>query len=58
MGLDIWRNPWIGRSIFEQMDREFAEAEDMLSRMFRTVREMGPSIVQVQRNIPITMAIR
>jgi len=43
MGIDIWRNPWIGRSLFEEMDREFAEAEDMLSRMFRTVREMGPS---------------
>jgi len=43
MGIDIWRNPLIGRSLFEEMDREFAEAEDMLSRMFRTVREMGPS---------------
>jgi len=41
MGLDIWRNPWIGRSIFEELDREFAEAEDMLGRMFRTVREIG-----------------
>ena len=40
---DIWRNPWMGRSLFEEMDREFAEAEDMLNRMFRTVREMGPS---------------
>ncbi len=38
MGLDIWRNPWIGRSIFEELDRE---AEDMLGRMFRTVREIG-----------------
>lgn len=41
MGLDIWRNPWIGGSIFEELDREFAEAEDMLGRMFRTVREIG-----------------
>src|SRR5438034_5346454 len=43
MGLDIWRNPWIGGSIFEELDREFAEAEDMLGRMFRTVREIGSS---------------
>lgn len=39
----IWRNPWIGRSIFEELDREFADAEDMLSRMFRTVRDIVPS---------------
>ena len=25
------------------MDREFAEAEDMLSRMFRTVHDIAPS---------------
>jgi HSP20 family protein len=43
MGIDIWRNPRIGRSLFEEMDTEFAEAGDMLNRMFRTVREMGPS---------------
>ena len=41
---DIWRNPWMGRSLFEEMDREFAEAEDMLSRMFRTVRDIAPSV--------------
>lgn len=29
--------------MFEDMDREFAEAEEMLNRMFRTVREMKPS---------------
>ena len=37
------RNPWIGGSIFEELNREFAEAEDMLGRMFRTVREIGSS---------------
>ena len=42
MGLDM-RNPWIGGSIFEELNREFAEAEDMLGRMFRTVREIGSS---------------
>jgi HSP20 family protein len=43
MGLDFWRNPWIGGRIFEELDREFAEAEDMLGRMFRTVREIESS---------------
>jgi HSP20 family protein len=41
MGLDICRNPWISGSVFEQLDREFAEAENMLSRMFRTALEIG-----------------
>ena len=44
MLLDIWRRPWLGSSsLFEEMDREFAEAEDMLSRMFRTVHDIAPS---------------
>jgi hypothetical protein len=42
MGIDIW-NPRFGRSIFEDIDKEFAAAEDMLNRMFKTVHEMGPS---------------
>jgi HSP20 family protein len=29
-----------GQRIFESMDRQFAEAEEMLNRMFRTAREM------------------
>lgn len=41
---DIWRRPWLGSSLFEDMDKEFVEAEDMLSRMFRTVRDIAPSI--------------
>jgi HSP20 family protein len=40
--IDIW-SPKFGRSIFEDIDKEFAAAEDMLNRMFKTVREMGPS---------------
>jgi len=32
-----------GRRIFEEMDREFSDAEEMLNRMFRTVREMNPA---------------
>ena len=41
----MWRDPWSfrGSKIFEDIDKEFAEAEEMLNRMFRTVREMGPS---------------
>ncbi len=39
----IWSRPWLGSSLFEEMDREFAEAEDMVSRMFRTVRDIAPS---------------
>src|SRR5918911_2356439 len=29
--------------LLETIDKEFAEAEDMLNRMFRTVREINPS---------------
>jgi HSP20 family protein len=32
-----------GRKMFENIDREFAEAEEMLNRMFRTIRETSPS---------------
>ena len=32
-----------GRKIFENIDREFAEAEEMLNRMFRTIRETSAS---------------
>lgn len=40
----MWRDPWRYTSrIFEDADREFAEAEEMLNRMFRTVREGSPT---------------
>lgn len=32
-----------GQRLFESMDRQFAEAEEMLNRMFRTAREMKPA---------------
>ena len=36
----MWRNPWeYTNKIFEELDREFSDAEQMLSRMFRTARE-------------------
>ena len=35
-------DPWgFGDRFFEQIDREFSEAEDMLNRVFRTVGESG-----------------
>ena len=41
--LTLWRNPWdYTNKIFEELDREFSDAEQMLSRMFRTVREPNP----------------
>lgn len=36
----LWRNPWeYTNRIFEELDREFSDAEQMLTRMFRTARE-------------------
>ncbi|HXX97882.1 MAG TPA: archaeal heat shock protein Hsp20 [Candidatus Bathyarchaeia archaeon] len=43
MGLDIWRNPRTGRNLFEEIDREFAEAEHMLNGMFRIVPDIVPT---------------
>jgi HSP20 family protein len=41
----MWRDQWgYSNRIFEEMDKEFANAEDMLNRLFRTVRESGPDI--------------
>ncbi len=31
-----------GRRMFESIDREFAEAEEMLDRMFRTIKRNRP----------------
>ena len=39
----MWRDWDFGRRLFEDVDREFQGAEEMLNRMFRTVREMKPS---------------
>jgi HSP20 family protein len=40
--IDIW-SPKFGRSILEEIDREFAEAEDMLNGIFRSAHEVGPN---------------
>jgi len=43
----MWRDPWgFTNKIFEEMDRDFSDAEDMLNRMFRTVRESGADFSQ------------
>ena len=48
----MWRDPWRYTSrIFEDADREFAEAEEMLNRMFRTVRE-GSTTGTVTSRLP------
>jgi HSP20 family protein len=39
-----------GRSLFEDIDEEFTEAEEMLNRMFRTVRGMRPE--ELATNFP------
>ena len=40
----MWSDPWkFSRGILEDIDKEFAEAENMLNRMFRTVRETEPA---------------
>jgi HSP20 family protein len=40
----MWRNPWdYTNRIFEELDKEFTDAEHMLTRMFRTVRESNPT---------------
>jgi HSP20 family protein len=48
----MWRDRefGFGRQLFEDIDREFAEAEEMLNRMFRTVRDMRPE--EIATNFP------
>ncbi|HET6641446.1 MAG TPA: hypothetical protein VFG77_07575 [Nitrososphaeraceae archaeon] len=42
---NMWRDPWnFSGGVFD-IDKEFAEAEDMLNRIFRTARTMKPSDV-------------
>ncbi len=40
----MWKEPWgFSTRIFEEMDKEFAEAEGMLSRLFSGIQESGSS---------------
>jgi HSP20 family protein len=43
----MWKdwNIGFGRQLFEDIDKEFSEAEEMLDRMFRTIREKDSSDV-------------
>ena len=41
----LWRNPWeYTNRMFEEIDKEFSEAEQMLGRLFRTARETNPTV--------------
>jgi HSP20 family protein len=43
----MWKDPWgFSPRIFEEMDKEFSDAEDMLNRVFRTVRQSGTGTSQ------------
>lgn len=45
----MWKDPWGFRDrFFEQINREFSDAEDMLNRMFKTVTESGNADSQTQ----------
>jgi HSP20 family protein len=48
----MWRDRdfGFGRRLFEDIDKEFAEAEEMLNRMFRTVRDIRPE--EIAANFP------
>ena len=48
---NLWRDPTARfESMFESIDKEFADAEEMLNRMFRTVRGMRPE--ELAENFP------
>jgi HSP20 family protein len=45
----LWKDTWGFRDrFFEQIDREFSDAEDMLNRMFKTATESGTAGSQTQ----------
>jgi len=45
----LWKDPWGFRDrFFEQVDREFSDAEDMLNKMVKTVTETGTAGSQTQ----------
>jgi HSP20 family protein len=39
------------RNFFDEMDREFAQAEEMINRVFNTARGIGPSNVDAFRKV-------
>jgi HSP20 family protein len=45
VNIRMWTDPWgFSNKIFEEMDKEFSNAEDMLTRLFRTVKESGTKV--------------
>jgi HSP20 family protein len=45
----LYRDPWGFRDrFFEQIEKEFSDAEDMLNRMFKTVAESGADGLDTQ----------
>lgn len=50
----MWKDPWWsfkGSRIFEEMNKEFAEAEEMMNRMLGTVHEISPSDVAAKLSV-------
>jgi HSP20 family protein len=42
----MWKDPWkFSRGMLEDIDSEFMEAENMLNKIFRTVREIEPATI-------------
>lgn len=41
MWLDIWKNSWIDRGLFEEIEKDLEEAESMFARMFSTRSGIG-----------------
>jgi HSP20 family protein len=49
----LWKDTWdFSNKIFEEMDKEFSEAEHLLNRMFRSVSETGTGPVFAQ-SVPL-----
>ena len=49
----MWKDTWdFSNKIFEEMDKEFSEAERLLNRMFRSVSETGTGPVFSQ-SVPL-----
>jgi len=41
MWLDIWRNSWIDRGLFEDLEKELEGAESMFDKVFNKMRRIG-----------------
>ena len=51
--MNLWKDTWdFSNKIFEEMDKEFSEAEQLLNRMFRSVSGTGTGQVFAQ-SVPL-----